>query len=83
MFGIKSLKTVLVCQAPSFIRYSQPVTVTSVMFVAVLDNNSGIAGASCIALAIIAVGLELMLPSQLAAVTVTVIVLPISSCSKV
>ena len=64
-------------------RYWQSGMVTRVMLFAVFDNNVGAAGAVCAALAIGAVGVEVTLPSQLAAVTVTVMVLFISAATNV
>ena len=53
------------------------------MLVVVATCNVGAAGAACEALVTVAVGKELTLPLQLAAVTVTVMVLLISACTKV
>ena len=68
---------------PPFLRYSQPVMVLRVMFVAVLDNKVGAAGAVGVALLTVAVGSEATLPVQLAAVTVTVMVAAMSAWTKV
>ena len=82
--GVNPLKTTGVCQAlPPSLLYSQPAMALSVMLVDVLLAIVGAAGAVCAALATAVVGVEVTLPVQLAAVTVTVIVFPISACAKV
>ena len=63
--------------------YSQPLTVVSVMVVDVLSANVGAAGAVCCALVTVAEPAEVTLPVQLAAVTVTVMVAPMSSATNV
>jgi len=62
--------------------YSQSATVLSVMLVNVLLLRVGAAGASCVALVTVGVEFEVTSPVQLAAVTVTVIVLPMSASTK-
>ena len=76
-------KVVDSCHVPPSIRYSQPVMVLRIIFVAVLDDSVGASGAVCGALVTVVVAAEVTLPVQLAAVTVTVIVAPMSSCTKV
>jgi hypothetical protein len=63
--------------------YSQPETVFSVMLVEVWLAIVGAAGAVCVALVTVAVAAEVTLPVQFAAVTVTVMVLPMSACANV
>ena len=72
MLGVKPLKVVEVCQSPPSLLYSQPVMEFSVMLVSVFDAKVGASGAIWVALAMVAVGFEVTLPSQLAAATVTV-----------
>ena len=63
--------------------YSHPVMVLSVMLVVVRLFIVGAAGVAGVALVTVGVGAEVMLPVQFDADTVTVIVLPISACTKV
>ena len=64
--------------------YSQPLTVFSAMLCAVLDANVGAGGTVVFgALVTVAVFAEVTSPVQLAAVTVTVRVFPISACTRV
>ena len=81
--GVKPLNKVWSCHAPPFMLYSQPETVFSVMLVAVLDNNVGVAGVVWVAFVTVAELAEATSPVQLAAVTITVIVLLISAATKV
>ena len=83
MLGDKPLNVVEVCQLPPSLLYSQPVIVLSVILVVVLEDKVGASGAVCVAFVTVAVEFEVTDPSQLAAVTVTVIVLPMSACTKV
>ena len=83
MLGVKSLNVVIVCHAPPFIRYSPPFISLSIMLVVVLLANVGALGAVCVAFVMTAVAAEVMLPSQLAAVTVTVMVALMSAWVKV
>ena len=53
------------------------------MLVVVLSAKVGAAGAVCVAFVTVAVAAEVTSPVQFAAVTVTVMVLPISTCTKV
>jgi len=79
VFGVKPLNNVDDCQfVPLSLLYSQPIMVLSVMLFAVLLASVGAAGAVCVALITVAVAAEVILPIQFAAVTVTVIVLPMS-----
>ena len=83
LLGDKLLKVSVDDQAPPTLRYSQSAIALRVMLVAVFDANDGAAGAVCDAFVTVAVGAELALPSQFAALTVTVIVLPMSDWVKV
>ena len=71
------------CHELSFLSYSHPVMVLSVMLVDVLLDSVGAEGAVCVALVTDAVFPEVMLPVQLAAVTTTLIAFPISSDARV
>ena len=84
VLGVNPLNVGDVCHVPLFISYSHPVIVVSVILVDVLPDFVGAEGAVCVfALVTVAVALEETLPLQFAALTVTVMVLPISSCTKV
>ena len=83
VLGVKSLKVVEACHSPPFTRYSHPVMVLRVMLVDVREFIAGAAGANGVALITVEVAPEVMLPLQLAAVTITVMVLPISAATKV
>jgi len=79
VFGVKPLNNVDDCQfVPLSLLYSQPVITSSVMLVAVRLAIVGAAGAACDALITVAVGADDTPPLQFAAVTVTVMVLPMS-----
>ena len=84
MLGVKPVKVVEACHvAPASILYWQSAMVLRVMLVAVFDNNVGAAGAVCVAFVTVAVGAEVTSPVQLAAVTVTVMVAPMSAWASV
>ena len=83
MLGANPLKVVESCHVPPSLRYSQPEMRLSVILVVVLDAKVGTEGAAWMALVTVAVGLEVTLPSQLAAVISTEIELAISSSTKV
>ena len=73
------MNRVAVCQlTPASILNSQSSMMLSVMLFDVADNNVGAAGAVCVCLVIGPTGAEVTLLSQLAAVTVTVIIAPMS-----
>ena len=83
MLGVNPLKVVDVCHAPPSLLYSQPAMVVSVMLVGVLLDEVGAGGAAWVAFVTVAVAAEVTLPSQLAAVTVTVMVAPMSAATNV
>lgn len=80
VLGVNSVNWVDVCHdVPPFLLYSHPEMAVSVMLVAVLPDEVGAEGAVCVALVTDAVFPEVTLPVQLAAVTTTLITLPISA----
>ena len=79
VLGVKPLNNTSVCHSLSFILYCCPGMAFRVMVVAVAEARVGAAGAAWVAFVTVAVGAEVMLPSQLAAVTVTVRVSPMSA----
>ena len=83
VLGLNPPKVGDVCQLPLSLRYSQPDTELRVIVVAVLSARVGGGGVVCVAFVTVAVGFDVTSPVQLAAVTVTVVVLPMSSCTSV
>ena len=83
VLGDKPLKVVVSCQLPASLRYSQPAIAVSVMLSAVLVSNVGAAGVVWVALVMATVGLEVISPSQLTVVTVTVMVWVMSASTMV
>ena len=82
MPAVNPLKVADVCHAPLSLRYWQPVMVTNVMLLVVLEASIGAAGAACVALATADVAADVIPPVQLAAVTVTVMVWPMSAATN-
>lgn len=89
VFGFNPLNTAVFCHVPGtaltvFIAYCAPAIELNVMLVAVLLAIVGAVGADGPSAFVTAeVGTDVTLPLQLAAVTVTVIIAPISACNKV